>query len=118
MQGDCMKTADWHNRYLMQARWTKNLRRFIFDKLKATSGQTVLEVGSGTGALFPDFEYQGLKPFGVDIDLERCEFSLSQSPLAPVACADGFRLPFKSGRFDFTVCHYFLLWLKNPQIGR
>ena len=110
-----MKTADWHNRYLTQARWTKNLRRFIFDKLKAAPGQTVLEVGSGTGALFSDIVYQGLRPFGVEIDLDRCEFSMSHSPDAPVTCADGFRLPFKNGSFDFTVCHYFLLWLKNPQ---
>ena len=41
-----MKTPDWHNRYLLQARWTKNLRRFIFDMLNATPGQTVLDVGA------------------------------------------------------------------------
>ena len=110
-----MKTADWHNRYLMQARWTKNLRRFIFDKLKASPGQTVLDVGSGTGALFPDYIYQGLRPFGVEIDLDRCEFSQSYAHEAPVVNADGFKLPYKNASFDFTVCHYLLLWCKNPQ---
>ncbi len=110
-----MKTADWHNRYLLQARWTKNLRRFIFDKLKATPGQTVLDVGSGTGALFPDYIYQGLRPFGVEIDLNRCEFSHSYAHEAPVVNADAFKLPYKNASFDFTVCHYLLLWCKNPQ---
>ncbi len=51
-----MKIPDWHNRYQLQARWTINLRRFIFEKLNASPGQTVLDVGAGTGALNDDFK--------------------------------------------------------------
>ena len=109
-----MRTSDWHDRYLLQARWTRNLRRFIFDSLKASPGQSLLEVGSGTGALFPDFLSHGLKAQGVDIELDRCEFSREALSETPFTCADGQTLPFKSQSFDFTVCHYFFMWLKNP----
>jgi SAM-dependent methyltransferase len=110
-----MKTPDWHNRYLLQARWTKNLRRFIFDKLNATPGQTVLDVGAGTGALYEDYKNHGLKPTGIDLDLERVAYAAKVNPEVTTINGDGYRLPYKDRSFDFTFCHYFLLWLKDPK---
>jgi SAM-dependent methyltransferase len=111
-----VKTPDWHNRYLLQARWTKNLRRFIFDKLNATPGQSVLDVGAGTGALYEDFKSHGLKPCGVEIDFDRAVYASKLTKDVPTINADGYRLPFKDRSFDFTFCHYFFLWLKNPRM--
>lgn len=111
-----MKTSDWHNRYLVQARWTNNLRRFILDTIKTSPGQSILEVGSGTGALFPDFISRKLKTFGLDLEADRSEFSKTQYPDVPVTCGDGEKLPYKNQSFDYVFCHYLFLWLKNPDL--
>ena len=59
---------DWHNRFTIQAQWTKALRLYFFDLLKISEHEKVLDVGCGTGALLPDLEM--LTPaviYGVDI---------------------------------------------------
>ena len=110
-----MKIPDWHNRYQLQARWTINLRRFIVDKLNASPGQTVLDVGAGTGALNDDFKNHGLKPYSLELDIDRTAYAKSIYSDVPAVNGDGYRLPFKDRSFDFTFCHYFFLWLKDPQ---
>jgi len=60
-----MNIHSWHSRYALQALWTEKLRHFLLNKLNAQPGEQILEVGSGTGALFKDFESRGLKVVGL-----------------------------------------------------
>ncbi|PIV25986.1 MAG: SAM-dependent methyltransferase, partial [Anaerolineae bacterium CG03_land_8_20_14_0_80_58_20] len=39
-----------HERYTQQARWTRDLRAYLFDKAGLRDARRVLEVGCGTGA--------------------------------------------------------------------
>ena len=46
---------DWHARYVQQARWTNQLRHYLYRKAGLRDGQQILEVGCGTGAVLGDF---------------------------------------------------------------
>lgn len=109
-----MRLPDWHERYQLQAGWTKNLRSFLLNKLGVQPGNTLLEVGSGTGALFQDFRSMRAKPFGLDIDLDRMAFAKTKVSHLPGVCGDGVNLPIVTHVFNFTVCHYLLLWASDP----
>ena len=104
----------WHNRYLVQASWTQSLRNYLLAKVNCLPGERVLDVGSGTGALFADFEGHGLQAWGVDWDYERCAFALPMNRERLVLCGDGTQLPLQSAGFDLAICHYLLLWQKEP----
>ncbi|MCK7482052.1 MAG: class I SAM-dependent methyltransferase [Candidatus Moduliflexus flocculans] len=48
------RQMNWHARYSQQAKWTRNLRAYIFDKIKLDDATRVLEVGCGTGAILSE----------------------------------------------------------------
>ena len=60
-----MNIQAWHSRYVLQALWTAKLRQFLLNQVNARPGEQILEVGSGTGALFPGFESRGLRVVGL-----------------------------------------------------
>ncbi len=109
-----MKISNWHNRYRLQAFWTYNLRQFLIKKSGLQPGASVLDVGSGTGALFEDFQSKGFQVTGVDNDFERCLFSLQLNNDKNVLCADVCCLPFSEASFELSFCHYLLLWMRKP----
>ena len=45
---------NWHDRYVQQAGWTRELRSYLFEKVGLSSARRVLEVGCGTGAILHD----------------------------------------------------------------
>lgn len=110
-----MQINDWNDRYLLQAFWTLNLRKHILSKINAQAGLHVLDVGSGTGALFRDFQNDGFRTSGIDLDLERCEFSKPLNHTGLITCGNASAMPYKDAAYDLTFCHYFLLWTKIPQ---
>ena len=111
-----LSIAEWHTRYTEQARWTKDVRRTVFDRICLKDCSHILEVGSGTGAVLADVSHYSSSPiYGVDIQLSFLKFSKEISPGSPLACSDGMRLPFPAGSFDMVYCHFFLLWANNQQ---
>ena len=87
-------------------------RRYIFDQIGLETSSTILEVGSGTGALLTSIHQDGYAHCkGLDIDLPSLLFSLSNQEI----CADAHHLPIKSGVFDLAICHFLLLWVRDPQ---
>ena len=102
----------WHTRYRQQAGWTKNTRKYIFNKSGICPDDFLLEVGCGSGALLETLEDAGYKNLaGIDRDLNTF---LSQKISNPSACADGLRLPFQDASFDHCLCHFYLMWVSNP----
>ncbi len=105
----------WHQRYTDQARWTRDLRGYLFKHLELSSGDKVLEVGSGTGAIIEQLMTEmDARFFGMDIDFSVLKFS--KEILNQIDCtqADGHTLPFKDQNFSISLCHYLLLWVKSP----
>jgi len=104
---------DWHARYLQQANWTRDLRKYLFEKAGLNNVQRVLEVGCGTGAVFRELVTPAVL-HGIDIDpaaLTQCRI---HAPNVTIIRGDGLSLPFRDQAFDILYCHYFLLWIHNP----
>ncbi len=112
---------DWHKRFLQQAAWTRELRRYLFEEAGFAGARRVLEVGCGSGAVLMD-----LLPgragggsvtttvHGLDIDRTRLVEARQHVPEAVLTCGDALRLPYPGGTFEISFCHYLLLWVRDP----
>lgn len=109
--------AEWHQRFQLQAGWTKQLRHFLLTRVIPQTPNRVLEVGCGTGAVINDLHQSGLLPphthlFGLDIRFDFLQ--LVQIRKINLTCANAYSLPFLNDTFDLIYCHFLLLWLKDP----
>ena len=104
---------DWHERFLQQATWTRELRSYLFEQAGLSRARRVLEVGCGTGAILADLSTPAAV-HALDLDPARLvELGLHAPGVAPIR-GDAHELPFSMGVFDITFCHFLLLWLSNP----
>lgn len=104
---------DWHARYLQQARWTRELREYLFAQAGLENARRVLEVGCGTGAILR--ELAGPAALHA-LDLEPAALTECgiHAPGAQRVRADGLRLPYPAAAFDIVFCHFLLLWVGDP----
>jgi SAM-dependent methyltransferase len=114
-----MLTAqDWHERYAQQARWTRDLRAYLFQKARLNGMSRLLDVGCGTGVLESEIRaFSGAVITGLDIDPGR--LGLAQDTTAMLSevgfvQGDALGLPLASASFDACLCHFLLLWLPDP----
>jgi SAM-dependent methyltransferase len=108
------KIEDWHQRYKHQAQWTAELREYLFQQAGVGAEDVVLDVGCGTGALVPDLISRGMNYFGLDIDLTSLVFAKSATNNINVLQADGYSIPYRENTFDLVFCHFFLMWITDP----
>jgi ubiquinone/menaquinone biosynthesis C-methylase UbiE len=106
---------DWHRRFLRQAIWTKQLRDYLFNQTGLASSTSILEVGCGTGAILLEMEarFPG-NIFGADIDSSFLQQASHHTRRSFLVQSDARALPFPSNTFDLTICHFLLLWVKDP----
>lgn len=105
----------WHKRFSQQAGWTREVRRYIFRRLRIQEKDPVLEVGCGTGAVLQQLQKDGIRRiYGADIALPGLLFARGKSPYRRLLCADGVHLPLMSDHFEVCFCHYLLLWTADP----
>jgi SAM-dependent methyltransferase len=109
------KRFDWHNRFLQQAAWTKPLRDYLFNQISLNPSMRILEVGCGTGAILQEIEnrFPG-NIFGLDIDRSFLPQARRHTVRSHLLQSDAHVLPFPSEAFDLTICHFLLLWVKDP----
>lgn len=106
---------DWHTRYLQQARWTAQLRAYLFQKAGLPAANHVLDLGCGTGALLEGLPVKsGAAVFGLDLSLTSVQQAFIHAPSASLTCADGAFLPYADSVFDVVFCHFVLLWTSDP----
>ena len=107
--------SDWHKRYLKQAEWTAAIREYIYKKIFVEANHTVLDLGSGTGALLTELITQtNDNVVGLDLSYDNLAFAKRNHNAYKLVQGDGLELPFSTNSFDFTLCHYLLLWLVSP----
>lgn len=104
---------DWHARYLQQAKWTRELRAYLFEKAGLSNARRILEVGCGTGAILRDVPTSA-SLHGLDLDpaaLAKCRI---HAPAVTLTRGDGQFLPYPDQSFDIVYCHFLLLWVNDP----
>ncbi len=110
-----MALAAWHQRYLQQAGWTREVRQHLFAKANLPPKAQVLEVGCGTGAVMSQIATETqYDQTGIDIDYPSLVFAQETCPKSDLTQADGHLLPFANSSFDAVYCHYLLLWVDDP----
>lgn len=102
-----------HARYLQQAAWTRDLRKYLFEKAGFASAKRILEVGCGTGAILESLQTSAAL-HGLDLEPEALAQSRIHADSAVLTCGDAHSLPFPNQTFDIVYCHFLLLWVKNP----
>ncbi|HSV85297.1 MAG TPA: methyltransferase domain-containing protein [Levilinea sp.] len=111
-------TRDWHQRFLQQASWTRQSRRFVAASLHFDAADRILDVGCGSGVLFQElYEQSSARLHGLDIDKPSLHLAQALFKKSSLVCGDAFRLPYRAAVFDITLCHFLLLWLPDPAAG-
>ena len=111
---------NWHERYVHQAAWTQELRRYVFERCGWRTAHSTLEVGCGTGGILQDPAASGhgarpgLQLHGLDIDPTALRECCEHAPTACLTCGDATALPYPSENFNITYCHFLLLWVRQP----
>jgi len=104
---------NWHTRYAQQAKWTRDLRAYLFNKTKLDEASRVLEVGCGTGAILSEFPDH--IPFhGLDLDPAALAECRVHAQAASLVQGNALALPYSNGSFDIVYCHFLLLWVRDP----
>jgi SAM-dependent methyltransferase len=105
----------WHRRFLQQAGWTRDLRQYLYRRAKVPTARRILEVGCGTGALTAEWSaLTSALIVGLDCSAPHLEFARQHDAATPFTQGDARALPYSSGVFDATYCHYLLLWVHDP----
>lgn len=103
---------NWHERFTQQARWTRDLREYLFRQIALERADRALEVGCGTGAILSTVQTNALH--GLDLRLASLTEARIHVPAASLTCADALSLPYVDDSFDISFCHFLLLWISDP----
>lgn len=106
---------EWHRRFIQQARWTAELRRYLFSRAGSGQNQRILEIGCGTGAVLATIASSSQRVFGLDINATFLNQAAGHALGAILVQGDAHHLPFASGQFDCVYSHFTLLWVVDPQ---
>jgi SAM-dependent methyltransferase len=108
-------TEQLHHRFCQQAAWTRAIRQRAFSQFALPTLQSVLEVGSGTGAITSEIrETSSALVIGLDRDPRANAFARTADVRATCVTGLGEQLPFPPASFDLTCCHFLLLWVPEP----
>ncbi len=107
------ETMDWHSRYVQQAKWTHDLRAYLFKQAGLDTASRILEVGCGTGAILSELPAR-LSLHGLDIDPDALAQCHVHAPTAFLVQGNALQLPYVNETFDIVYCHFLLLWVRNP----
>ncbi|MGZ9235317.1 MAG: class I SAM-dependent methyltransferase [Anaerolineales bacterium] len=104
---------DWHKRYLQQAKWTRDLRTYLFQKAELDPASRVLEVGCDTGAILSELPNH-ISLHGLDIDRAALVQCRVHAPATSLVQGNALQLPYSDQIFDIVYCHFLLLWVGDP----
>lgn len=104
---------NWHTRYAQQAKWTRDLRAYLFTKSKLDEASRVLEVGCGTGAILSELP-KHLSLHGLDLDPAALAECRVHAPTVSLMRSNALALPYSDQSFDIVYCHFLLLWVHDP----
>ena len=106
-------------RFARQANWTKSIRQYAYQQVDLKACGRVLEVGCGEGVILADLAGNFLGELhGLDMRLDALNYARHEAnPAGAFTCGDAHQLPYPNACFDLSLCHFSLLWLKDPLVG-
>jgi len=109
-----LTAIDWQNRFIQQARWTQDLRAYLYESIGLEDASHILDLGCGTGSLTDELLAQSKAILhGLDISRTHLKLIPSKAHLF-LTQGDGHHTPYPDEYFDVTLCHFTLLWVANP----
>lgn len=114
------KEIDWgpeiEQQFIRQANWTRAYRNQIYRQIGLIKAKHLLEVGCGTGIITQELrEKTSGKITAIDYDESMIEIAKRNVNDVKFLLENVEELSFKGKSFDFALCHYFLLWISNPE---
>jgi SAM-dependent methyltransferase len=111
-----MELHKWHDRFIVQAHWTEQARQYLIAKIPDNRRSSILEIGSGTGAVLKSVgEYDPESQlYGLDINFRFLVHSQQTNSNVKHTLANGLALPYKKDFFSLVYFHYLLLWINDP----
>jgi len=124
-----LSPLEWHNRFVLQARWTREIRTYVFQRAGVLHIDRILEIGCGTGAIIKEtipviggYSNQNIGKdgyahfFGLDLNYNYLSLASNLVPAAELTQGDAHTLPYPRDCFDLTICHFLLLWVTQPEV--
>ena len=111
-----MEPADYEAWYRTErGRWIAGREHALMRRLlQAAPGQTLLDVGCGTGHFSRRFAADGLAVTGVDPDAAMLAYARSQDNAVAYVQGDARALPFAAGTFDHCTAITSLCFIRDP----
>jgi SAM-dependent methyltransferase len=110
-----LTVEEWDRQFARQADWTRATRGNLYRRANLLRAGRVLDVGSGTGAVTEELAARTKgQVTGVDVDPAMVAYARSRGGRAGYQPADAHDLPFGDAWFDVTVCHFVLMWCRDP----
>lgn len=107
--------AEWDAQYTRQAGWTRATRTYLYRRAKLARASRVLDVGSGTGVVTEEVAARTRgQVIGIDHDPEMVAYARGRQGKVGYRLGDAHNLPFAASLFDVTICHFLLLWCREP----
>jgi SAM-dependent methyltransferase len=110
-----LSLAQWHKRYQQQAKWTENLRNYLYTRVGIHNLKDILDVGCGTGVILGELsQLTSASIFGLDISHNPLRMAHETNSSFLLSIGDAHQLPFSDNSFDCCLCHFLLLWVNDP----
>ena len=105
----------WDAQFARQAAWTRATRTHLYRRANLLRASRVLDVGSGTGVVTEEIaaRTEG-QVIGMDLDAAMVTYAQGRGGQAEYRAGDAHDLPFGDAWFDITVCHFTLMWCRDP----
>lgn len=99
-----------------RGRWIGDAEFGLMMRMLAPApGETLLDVGSGTGYFARRFAAAGLAVIGLDRERERVEHARERSPGIPFLLGDARAIPARNASFDHAVAVTSLCFIDEPE---
>jgi SAM-dependent methyltransferase len=108
--------TDWDHRFSQQARWTKDIRSYLFDRVNLLADANILDVGCGTGVILKELAVRDLTSFGLDISAPFLNLAINAVNTTSFTQGDAHQLPYPNDTFNLSMCHFTLMWVENPNL--
>ena len=112
-----LTVEEWHEQFLRQARWTREMRYHLYRLAGLHSARAVLDVGCGTGAITEELAQRTSgQVIGLDLDPAMIAFASQGASGVRWLVGDAHSLPLVDSGIDLVLCNFLLLWTADPGV--